>query len=324
MKKLILFTAMLIALPFSSNAQDDMYFVPGKKNKQESKSRYESVYNTYHSGSDRDVDEYNRRGLHSSYQPILSDSAMQDVIDFTGEEGVYPDSTTDYRLTREMSRWDGYEPTQAYWDGYNDGRNDGWSLSWHSPWYYSSFYPWYDSWYYDPWYRTSWHWGWYDPWYYPYYGWGGYYSSWYYRPYYYGGGRHYSSHTYARNGNRGTLSRYGSSHGSFSGQRATNTTGVNSRSNRAAGGRAATGVQSSTNRQSTYTSQSGNFSGTRSSSATSSSSRTSTYTPSRSSSSSSGSFGGGSRSGGFSGGSIGGGSRSGGSIGGSSRGGGRR
>ena len=147
-----------------------------------------------YSGSNRSVDEYNRRGG-SYYQVLPTDSTAIDVIPFNGEPGVYPDSmmNDDFTLTRQMSRYDGYEPSQSYWAGYAAGRNDSWG--WHSPWYYSSFYPWYDSWYwYDPWYYGyyGWYGGWHSPWHYSYwyhpYGWyGSYYS--YYSPGYGGGGR---------------------------------------------------------------------------------------------------------------------------------------
>ncbi len=204
MKKLILLSILLTSMPFSMLAQvDDMYFVPTKKNVAKSKESYGMPHDTYYSGSHRSVDDYNRRYQGgSSYQVISGDSTMQDVITFSPVEGVYPDSTAvgtdDFQLTKKMTRWDGYTPTDAYWEGYDRGRSDEWSSNlWHSPWYYSSYYPWYDPWYYDrwyydPWYYSSWHYGWYDPWYYrPYryysWGWGGYYGG-HYRHSYYDGG----------------------------------------------------------------------------------------------------------------------------------------
>ena len=314
MKKLILFLTLLVACPLISMAQDDdMYFVPTKKNVEKANARYGIPNDTYYSGSNRSVDEYNRRGVGgSSYEVIGNDTSMIDVINFSGEQGVYPDSTGDFSLTKKMSRWEGYTPSEAYWDGYNRGRSDEWySSSWHSPWYYS-YYPWYDSWYY------------YDPWYYHYgyWGWGGYYGSWYYRPYYYYGGVGWGgssprTRTYARTGNAGTISRYGESHGRFSGARSGSITSGSSRRY----GSAASGSSTSSSRNyNTGTSRSSNFGGTRSSSSfnnsvySSGSSTRSGYSGAGSSSSSrSGNFGGG-----------GGGSRSGGGIGGSSRGGGRR
>ena len=177
----MLLTLLIGMLPLSMVAQDDMYFVTGKQKKAEQKSEPRSSYvpaqETYYSGSSRNVDEYNRRGG-SSYEVLPVDTG--DIISFAPVEGVYPDSLLDFKATREMTRFDGYTPTEAYWEGYNQGSKDG-RATWHSPWYYSSYYPWYDSWYWDPWYYHNWYYGWYDPWYY---------SSWrygWYDPWYYGG-----------------------------------------------------------------------------------------------------------------------------------------
>ena len=235
MMKKILVSLILGALPLTMMAQDDdMYFVPSKKSSVSTTTVRSSARPapTFYSGSNRSVDEYNRRGG-SYYQVVSNDSVGNDIISFNGELGVYPDSaaTEDFALTREMSRWDGYEPDpNAYAEGYRDGRRDSWSLySWHSPWFYATYYPWYDSYWYwrDPWYYGGWYdpWyygGWYDPWYYgyyrPYYSYwyGGYYSSYYYP--YYGSGWISSGRPglYARNGNTGTIDLRGSSHGRFS------------------------------------------------------------------------------------------------------------
>lgn len=224
MKRLVLLSIMVSALPLTILAQDDdMYFVPTKKNVQKSK------------------DEYYRHN--SYYEPIANDSPGNDIIDFNNEIGVYPDSLSeDFALTRQMSRWDGYTPSDAYWEGYDRGRSDGWSVSvWHSPWYYSSYYPWYDSYWYDPWYYTPWSWhvGYYDPWYYRYYrlGWGGYYS---YRPY-----NRYHHSAYVNRSRRssigaGTINRYGYTHNSSASSRSSvgsmrgNTNTVNPNRNRSA------------------------------------------------------------------------------------------
>ena len=189
MKKLMMSLLLLGALPLTVVAQDDdMYFVPTKENQAKEAKTYGMPSNTYYSGSSRSVDDYNRQ-LRSSVMPI--DSAGNDIIDFSAVRGVYPDSTykepaEDYKYTRQMARFDGYTPSEAYWDGYRDGR-------WSSPWYYNSWYGWYDydPWYWDsPWYYSSWYspwyYGWYRPWHYG-YGWRG--------SYWYGGGwgRHYHS-----------------------------------------------------------------------------------------------------------------------------------
>ena len=186
MKKLMMFLFFLGVVPVTSMAQDDdMYFAPTKENKAKEAKSYGMPSKTYYSGSQRSVDDYNRRAW-SAATPI--DSAGNDIIDFSAVRGVYPDSSVaevaadDYQYTRRMSRFDGYTPAEAYWDGYRDGR-------WMSPWR-SSWYSWYD---YDPWYWDSpWYYGgyysWYSPWHYGYYRpWNyGYYG--YYGPYWHGGG----------------------------------------------------------------------------------------------------------------------------------------
>ena len=177
MKKLILLT-LVSAFTLSMVAQDDdMYFVPTKENVAKEAKKYGMPQNTYYSGSNRSVDDYNRRAQFS----YPADSVGNDIIDFSAVRGVYPDSAysqssenDDYALTRRMSRFDDYTPSEAYWDGYRAGR-------WSSPWY-NSWYSWYDPWYYDSW------WYWNDPFYYSsWYGWRypWYYSTWY-SPRYYG------------------------------------------------------------------------------------------------------------------------------------------
>jgi hypothetical protein len=178
MKKLILLT-LVSAFTLSMVAQDDdMYFVPTKENVAKEAKKYGMPQNTYYSGSNRSVDDYNRRAQFS----YPADSVGNDIIDFSAVRGVYPDSAysqsaqnDDYTLTRRMSRFDDYTPNEAYWAGYNAGR---WSSPWRTSWY-----SWYD---YDPWYWDSWYW--HDPFYYSsWYGWRYpfYYSTWY-SPRYYG------------------------------------------------------------------------------------------------------------------------------------------
>ena len=206
MKKLLLISMLAGALPLALMAQDDdLYFMPAKKTVAEaSTDRYGMPKDTYYCGSDRSVDEYNRR-LESKVEVLDSISTDTTAID------------DDYKLTKRMSRFDDYRLSDnaAFWAGYQAGRYD---WGWHSPWYYSRW-GWYGSWYdpwYDPWYYGSWRWGWYDPWYYGYAGW---YDPWYYGwgwgyPYYHypryvviggGGGRHHSGYI-----GTGTLRRDGS------------------------------------------------------------------------------------------------------------------
>ena len=293
MKKLLLFSMLVIALPQTMSAQDDdLYFVPKKTSApQVAQDRFGMPKDTYYSGSDRSVDEYNRR-LKSRVEVLDEDTTKSDIIDFSAEKGVYPDSLQieDYKLTKRMSRFDDYRlaDNASFWAGYEAGRRD---WGWHSPWYYSS-YGWY-----DPWYYSSWRWydPWYDPWYYGYAGW---YDPWYYRrPHYVvisGGGRRHSGYI-----GTGTLRRDGTTYNYYGGRRgavAGNSSRMSSlreRAYRMGGSR----NYSSGN---TVRSRSGNFSGYRGGNSDFGGSR------------SSGSFSGSRSSGGFSGGGSFGGSRGGG------------
>jgi hypothetical protein len=204
MKKLILISLLIGALPLSMVAQDDdLYFVPKKKSAVEKVTDKSGLpRDTYYSGSNRSVDDYNRRV--STYVPI--DSASSDIIDFDGALGVYPDSLDDFSLTKKMERFDDYSlsENEAYWAGYQQARSD---MLWHTPWYYRTYGlynywcdPWYYgySWYY-PYYYTTWHLGWWDPWYdYLYYGYYWDYPYYRYNYAYWGGGvrslRSYNDH----------------------------------------------------------------------------------------------------------------------------------
>ena len=227
MKKLLLISMLIGAMPVAMMAQDDdLYFVPKKK-----KAQVEQV-------KDYAPVVAPQPKAKSSYEVIDGDTTKLDVIDFTEGKGIYPADTLeaeDYALTKKMMRFDDYDVSDnaAFWAGYNAGRSQ---WAWHSPWYYSRYgYGWYDPWY-SPWYNYSWYGGyyspwyysWYDPWYYgwydPYYAWGwpyyghygyyGYYSPYYY-PYYYGGGGGGRSHYYGHTGNAGTIDvkgRYNPAH----------------------------------------------------------------------------------------------------------------
>ncbi len=215
-----------------AHAQDDMYFVPKKKSKATIVKTRTSQ--TSHSGSDRDVDEYNRRYDVS----VDTDSVGNEVVTFDGATAAYLDtSNNDYAYTRQMSRFDDYEWNQAYREGYSDGRYDSWWMS-------GNLY--YDPWYYDPWHYNrfgfswgyhGWHIGW-D------YGWS--YPGWWHRPPYwhypsFGGVsyRPYKGVTGTRN--KGTFrnnrdGKFSASKGSFSNGKTTDNrnrgTFNNNRSNR--------------------------------------------------------------------------------------------
>lgn len=210
MKKMYLLAVLIAAaMPLASMAQDDdLYFNPKKEAKEQAekraamqkayelqRARRDSIYALYWSGSNRNVDEYNRGGrLFSHYEKVGTDSLGNDIIQFHVGKGLAPDSIyddayfaqkyadqdEDFARTRDMSRWDGYYDPWFY-DYYGYGpyywRSRMWG--WRNPWRYGYYAGWYDPWF-DPWY---------DPWYYgyagwyggPWYGWGGYY------PWYWGG-----------------------------------------------------------------------------------------------------------------------------------------
>ena len=179
MDKLFFIAVLMGVMPLATMAQDDdMYFTPKKESKADaSRSGAYNQQPTYYCGSNRDVDEYNRRGrLKSFYQKIGTDSLGNDIIEFHAGDGTYGCDSTDcavsvypgseqyyddddYAYTRNMSRFDGF---YGWYDPYCYG-------TWGSPYwrwrYYNGWYdPWYSSWY-------GWN-GWYSPWYYSYYGWG--------------------------------------------------------------------------------------------------------------------------------------------------------
>lgn len=307
MKKLIVLSAMILALPFSMMAQDDdMYFVPKKK------SNVKAATETYYSGSNRDADEYNRRGKFAGSSVVPMDSASM-ALHGLSPDSIYVDSLfaerllkeyneeENYRFSRQLDRWYGcYDPWfynhSFYWGPYAHG----WYNPWYGPGWYDPFYdPWFDPWFYPygpgwygpGWYGPGWAWnhwygpGWYGPgWYGPYGpGWGG-------GIIIAGGGSRYNKYGIAGTANHGAVhgAGYGGSrtgtagHGTFSGARRATTAAANSSSN--------TGVRRSASTNRTFNNTTNNSS--------------SNYTPARTSSSSSSSFSGSRSSGGgsFSGG----------------------
>lgn len=191
MRKIFLAFVFAEMIPVISFAQDDdVYFVPKKEKEVIVSHDYVMSGNTYYSGSDRSVDDYNRR-FFSRVEPL--DSVSGDTIYFNGEAGSYPDTVynpeNDYTCTRKMSRFDDYSWTDPYWAGFYAGRSSRW-------WYYGGLY---DPWFYDSWYYSAW----YDPWY---YGWG-YHYGWYYPHYHHAWW--YPVGGYARNIHSGTLNHHG-------------------------------------------------------------------------------------------------------------------
>ena len=215
MKKLLLISLFAGVLPLSMTAQDDdLYFVPKKKSVEMVTDHYGMPKGVYYSGSNRSIDEYNRRTI-SHYELIGADSIMNDTISFIAEKGVYPDSiaSEDFTYTKKLSRFDDYDMTDnaAFWAGYEAGRYD---WGWHSPWYYSRF-GWYDYWY-DPWYYS-----WYGhPWYYSSYNWVG------------TGGRYHYTPTIGA----GSIRRDGNTFGSRNSSIARNSSRMNELRNRTVNG----------------------------------------------------------------------------------------
>lgn len=336
MKKLMILAMVMVFLPMTTFAQDDMYYVPKKGEKKVVTVKH----NPPKIGRDVNLDEYNRR-FRSSYDIIGKDSLGNDIIEFTTGPAdqdtifVYKGDDDDFRYSARMGLYDGYA---------------GWYNPWLYPYrsYYYGFYdPFYHGWYpWDPWYWDyTYYWGW-SPWHFGYLGWPYYnYYGYYGYPYgYYGGG----SVIYERGGNLAktspsapTRSNYSAgytatSHGAFGGRAISRGTFANN-----VGSGSSTGSRSSYSNSGARVSSLGGGSRTMGGGSRSYGSNTSTPTygtqrsysssapsysgPSYSGSSSSGGSysgssggGGGSRSGGGSFG--GGGSRSGGSFGGGGRG----
>ena len=335
MKKFFMISILMGAMPLSMVAQDDLYFVPKKKSAE--------VVKVYTPVNNR---------MESQYEVIQNDST-NDIIDFDGQKGIYPDSLTeDFALTKKMQRFEDYDLSDnaAFWAGYHLGRDTwDWGWTWHSPWYYRT-YGWYGGWY-DPWYYTSWRYGWYDPWYDPwYYGYYGWYDPWYYGYYgiygpwrygyygyydfgypyyttvYYGGApRRYAANRVSGTQNHGRIDYSGPrgvSNGrttSYSGGTFGGSAIAGNRTNRTNSTRVTT--QGNNNQRTIIRNSSGNFGGSRSNSSTySNSSNSSRSSSAISNSSHSSSIGSSSSGGGSFGGSRGGGGSVGG--GGGSRGGG--
>lgn len=187
--RLLLISALFGVLPQTVAAQDDdLYFVPKKQAKQESGA--DAAYQrkdapTYYCGSNRNVDEYNRRGkLKSYYQKIGTDSLGNDIIEFHDGEEVWNADDTDSAVNI-------YPGSESYFDDNDFAYSRRMGLfddfyGWYSPYYSYWSRPYWRSWYgwYDPWYAGWYGNGWYSPWYYnnfygwgyPYYGWAGWYT----------------------------------------------------------------------------------------------------------------------------------------------------
>ena len=203
MKGYLFITAIACGLPFVVNAQNDIYYIPSKnvhevitttKNSDDEPS-YESRTVKYYM-SNRNVDEYNRRGG--------SNASNDDTSSYQQEDQNVESSIDNYSCSKRIMRFHGpvvgVISSPYYWDiCYGDNWDvyyDDWAYvlpSWNY-WTYA-----YDPWSYNRWwYRTCWDytWGWYDSW------WGSYYWGWG-NPCYWGWNRpYYGGWTYGRGGGR--------------------------------------------------------------------------------------------------------------------------
>ena len=167
----------LVVMPMAIHAQtDDMYFVPSKAKKAEEKVEKKVVERVvdpapeteaeeadYHSGSLRDVDEYNRRGSRQVLARLDGDTLYVQQADTLPDkeylvryqdEDYYADSEfrDDYYYAMRLHRYHGFYYRDPFlWDV---------CFGWYDPWYD----PWYG--WYGPYYRfgwcawDSWGWGW--------------------------------------------------------------------------------------------------------------------------------------------------------------------
>lgn len=165
------------------------------------------------SSTERDVDEYNRRG--SYYQDIDTVTIPEgnedvfantqrierfhnpDVVVSSNDDELIDLYYNDSPNVNIIIGSTGYNPYSLW--GYNYW-NSGW-YGFYDPFYYSS---WYDT-YWWGWHRPyhywySGYWGWSRPWYYTSWGWGGYHHNWNHwyghGGYHYGHGYHYGNHGY--------------------------------------------------------------------------------------------------------------------------------
>jgi hypothetical protein len=288
--------------------------------------KYQVVANSNYR-TERDVDEYNRRG---AYEPTAQTNYE---IDINGDtiyfdvDSVYEEDA--FANTRRIERF--YNPdivilsddddlVELYYDesptinlivgsdwGYNYSYGWGasyypWYTGWYEPWYTGWYTPWYRGWYYSPWYYSysPWRYGWYSYWGSPYFGWWGH-NHW-------GWGHHYadwgwSGHNYSHTGR--PTHNYHHNNGYTAGQRAGLAANRNTRgrvdgtsSNRNGiaprgtdGNRSSVGMSGNRNRSGYATSHGGNMGSRNSSGVTSRSGAVSRSTGSYSGSSSSRSSG---------------------------------
>lgn len=147
---------------------DDIYFDADKAKKEAKKSQAENASSTvYYSGSERNVDEYNRRG---DYTPVAeSTTDLGDNLEYTRriERFHNPDIVIKSNDSDLLYYYDYANDELADVNGYTSPTTiniyvdnpDPWDLYW-SPYYYSSAWSW--AWrhsYYNPWWTYNFTWG---------------------------------------------------------------------------------------------------------------------------------------------------------------------
>ena len=220
MKKIVLFSLMMVCLPFmmvAQNANDDLYFIPKKKTEKKEttgtpakvvieseKKAPTTVYASPGStvvvkdvkGNTRDVDEYNRRYTSRDNTFTMENDTLYIEEKPYNERGEWVNgfegSQSDYEYAMRIVRFRNPRfaipvSSPLYWDVVYTLPSWEWNVF--DDGLYAYAFPTYtNSLWWDWRYNYSWGWGWHSPWYY---------SSWYTPSFWYGGYWGHHHHHYA-------------------------------------------------------------------------------------------------------------------------------
>ena len=220
MKKIVLFSLMMVCLPFimvAQNANDDLYFIPKKKTEKKEttgtpakvvieseKKAPTTVYASPGStvvvkdvkGNTRDVDEYNRRYTSRDNTFTMENDTLYIEEKPYNERGEWVNgfegSQTDYEYAMRIVRFRNPRfaipvSSPLYWEVVYTLPSWEWNVF--DDGLYAYAFPTYtNSLWWDWRYNYSWGWGWHSPWYY---------SSWYTPGFWYGGYWGHHHHHYA-------------------------------------------------------------------------------------------------------------------------------